>query len=44
MYPHLYNDLVLGKNEIESMVEWERGSDNWDTAISKAKAESWFIY
>jgi len=44
VFPHLYNDLCLGKNEIESVVEWERGSNDWDTAITKAKEDGWFIY
>ncbi|KAF8974342.1 hypothetical protein BDZ97DRAFT_1911538 [Flammula alnicola] len=43
MFPHLYNDLRLGKAEVESVVEWERQS-GWDAAIDKAKADSWFIY
>ena len=43
MFPHLYNDLRLGKSEIESVVEWERES-NWDAAIEKATEDAWFIY
>lgn len=43
IFPHLYNDLRLGKDEVESVVEWERQSD-WDIAIEKAKADAWFLY
>ncbi|KAF9483948.1 hypothetical protein BDN70DRAFT_873072 [Pholiota conissans] len=43
MFPHLYNDLRLGKSEIESVVEWER-KPNWDAAIEKATEDAWFIY
>ncbi|KJA30062.1 hypothetical protein HYPSUDRAFT_32125 [Hypholoma sublateritium FD-334 SS-4] len=43
-FPHLYNDLRLGKNEVESVVKWERGSNDWNAAINKAKEDAWFIY
>lgn len=43
MFPHLYNDLRLGKDEVESVVEWEKQS-GWDIPISKATAAGWFIY
>ncbi|PPQ83279.1 hypothetical protein CVT25_004015 [Psilocybe cyanescens] len=43
MFPHIYNGLRLGKDEIESVVEWERQT-GWDETINKATAEGWFIY
>jgi len=44
VFPHLYNGLRLGRAEIESIVEWEQDSKGWDTAIEKARSESWLIY
>jgi len=43
-FPHVYNDLCLGKAEIESVAEWKRDSKGWDSAIEKARSESWLIY
>jgi len=43
-FPHVYNDLRLGKAEIESVAEWKRDSKGWDSAIEKARSESWLIY
>ncbi|KAI5114589.1 hypothetical protein M0805_007854, partial [Coniferiporia weirii] len=42
MFPHLYNGLKLGKDEIESVEVWEKGEDGWDEALKKA--ESWLVY
>ena len=45
VFPHIYNGLRLGKAEIESVVEWEQDSNgHWDTAIEKARLDSWLIY
>jgi len=42
MFPHLYNEFKLGKDEVESMQIWERGADGWDSAL-KAAGE-WLTY
>ncbi|EJC99614.1 uncharacterized protein FOMMEDRAFT_22754 [Fomitiporia mediterranea MF3/22] len=42
MFPHLYNGLKLGKDEIESVQTWEKGDGGWDEALKKA--ESWLVY
>ena len=42
MFPHLYNGLRLGKNEIESVQRWERTDGAWDEALKKA--EDWLQY
>lgn len=39
---HLYNGLKLGKDEIESVAVWEKGEDDWDTALKEAA--SWLVY
>ncbi|KAJ3517967.1 hypothetical protein NLJ89_g169 [Agrocybe chaxingu] len=45
IFPHLYNGLRVGKEEIESFKQWEKDSqDSWDTAIDKARADGWFVY
>jgi len=44
MFPHLYNELRLKKEEIESIAEWERDTDDWDGAVNKAKADGWLIF
>ncbi|THH08565.1 hypothetical protein EW145_g2627 [Phellinidium pouzarii] len=42
IFPHLYNGLKLGKDEIDSVAVWEKGEDEWDAALRKA--ESWLVY
>lgn len=42
MFPHLYNGFKLGKDEVESIQIWERGSDGWDSALKEA--EEWLTY
>ncbi|KAF8517740.1 hypothetical protein BU17DRAFT_49413 [Hysterangium stoloniferum] len=42
MFPHLYNGLRLGCNEIESVQVWEKTGDSWDEVLKNA--ESWLIY
>ncbi|CAA7259904.1 unnamed protein product [Cyclocybe aegerita] len=45
IFPHLYNGLHVGREEIESFKQWEKDSqDSWDTAIAKARADGWFVY
>ncbi|KAL1966576.1 hypothetical protein VTN77DRAFT_3987 [Rasamsonia byssochlamydoides] len=41
MFPHLYNGLKLGKDEIESVAVWHN-ENGWDEALKKA--ESWLVY
>ncbi|KAH2931192.1 hypothetical protein KXW28_009453 [Aspergillus fumigatus] len=36
LFPHLYNGLRLGKNEVESIAVWTNEA-GWDKAISQAK-------
>ncbi|CAL1711170.1 unnamed protein product [Somion occarium] len=43
LFPHLYNGLKLGKDEVDSVQVWETGKDGgWDDALNKA--ESWLVY
>ncbi|KAJ5986222.1 hypothetical protein N7451_010587 [Penicillium sp. IBT 35674x] len=40
LFPHLYNGLKLGKDEVESIAVW-RNEDGWNTAINGA--ETWLV-
>ncbi|KAJ5609713.1 hypothetical protein N7528_010280 [Penicillium herquei] len=40
LFPHLYNELKLGKDEVESVVMWQN-EDGWDKAINEAA--SWLL-
>ncbi|KAJ5550921.1 hypothetical protein N7535_001141 [Penicillium sp. DV-2018c] len=40
-FPHLYNDLKLGKEEIESVAIWQN-DEGWDKALAAAKP--WLLY
>ncbi|KAJ5933468.1 hypothetical protein N7454_005797 [Penicillium verhagenii] len=40
LFPHLYNGLKLGKDEVESIAVWQN-EDGWDKAI--AGAEAWLL-
>ncbi|KAG0699509.1 hypothetical protein DFH29DRAFT_936431 [Suillus ampliporus] len=42
MFPHLYNEFKLGKDEVESVQSWEKGPDGWDSALQEA--EAWLAY
>ncbi|KAK7691640.1 hypothetical protein QCA50_005039 [Cerrena zonata] len=44
VFPHLYNGLKVGKDEIESVQRWENKKDGegWDAALRKA--EGWLVY
>lgn len=44
LFPHLYNGLKLGKNEVESIQKWENDKDGvgWDSALRRA--EDWLVY
>ncbi|KAA8647355.1 hypothetical protein EYZ11_007244 [Aspergillus tanneri] len=41
LFPHLYNDLKLGKDEVESIAIWTN-DQGWDNALTKAKP--WLVY
>jgi len=41
LFPHLYNDLKLGTDEVESVRELEN-SGGWDAALEEAK--DWLVY
>lgn len=44
MFPHIYNDLKLGKSEIEQINVLQRDTDSeWDGALQEAK-EEWLKY
>ncbi|KAG2140512.1 uncharacterized protein EDB93DRAFT_678622 [Suillus bovinus] len=42
MFPHLYNEFKLGRDEVESVQAWERGDEGWDEALRAA--EAWLVY
>ncbi|TFY71408.1 hypothetical protein EVG20_g1616 [Dentipellis fragilis] len=43
MFPHLYNGLKLGKNEVESVLRLERTEGSgWDEALDKAG--NWLVF
>ena len=44
VYPHLYNGLKVGKDEVESVQRWENDKEGagWDDALKKA--EDWLVY
>ncbi|KAI0733158.1 hypothetical protein C8Q72DRAFT_873841 [Fomitopsis betulina] len=43
MFPHLYNGLKLGKDEVDSVATWARGeSERWEDVVKRE--ESWLIY
>jgi uncharacterized protein (DUF952 family) len=46
MFPHLYNELKLGKNEMDSVKLLEKASsdEGWDESLRKAEEEEWLIY
>ncbi|KAK1148986.1 hypothetical protein N8T08_007661 [Aspergillus melleus] len=41
LFPHLYNDLKLGKDEVESIGIWTNEA-GWDKALSQARP--WLLY
>ncbi|RAL08234.1 DUF952 domain-containing protein [Aspergillus homomorphus CBS 101889] len=41
LFPHLYNGLKLGKDEVESIAIWTN-EDGWDKALMQAKP--WLLY
>ena len=44
MFPHLHNGLKVGKDEVESVVIWERTEAGWDEALKKAEEEGWLVF
>ncbi|KAG6828525.1 hypothetical protein H0H92_007653 [Tricholoma furcatifolium] len=42
LFPHIYNGLKLGKDEINGVYILENGPDGWDAALSKAK--EWLLW
>ncbi|KAG1817381.1 hypothetical protein EV424DRAFT_1036850 [Suillus variegatus] len=42
MFPHLYNEFKLGKDEVESVQLWENGPGGWDSVLQAA--EAWLVY
>ncbi|KIJ53726.1 hypothetical protein M422DRAFT_25530 [Sphaerobolus stellatus SS14] len=43
MFPHLYNGLKLGKDEIERVEVLTQGEDGWESAVEKAGKE-WLVW
>ncbi|EAW11394.1 DUF952 domain-containing protein [Aspergillus clavatus NRRL 1] len=41
LFPHLYNGLKLGKDEVESLAVWTN-EEGWDKAL--AQASPWLLY
>ncbi|PYH92454.1 hypothetical protein BO71DRAFT_400522 [Aspergillus ellipticus CBS 707.79] len=41
LFPHLYNNLKLGKDEVESVAIW-KNDEGWDKALTQAKP--WLLY
>ncbi|CAP94753.1 hypothetical protein E8E15_002290 [Penicillium rubens] len=41
LFPHLYNGLKLGREEIESVAIWQN-DDGWDKALTAGKP--WLLY
>ncbi|KAI0930493.1 hypothetical protein AcV5_007184 [Taiwanofungus camphoratus] len=43
MFPHLYNGLKVGRNEVDSVQTWEREEgEGWDEVLKRA--ETWLVY
>jgi len=43
MFPHLYNDLKVGSEEVESVAAWDRREgESWDDVIKRG--EDWLVY
>ncbi|KAF5380585.1 hypothetical protein D9615_004673 [Tricholomella constricta] len=43
MFPHLYNELKLGKDEIDRVEILENGEGGWDAALEKANGD-WLVW
>ena len=44
MFPHLYNGLRIGRDEVDSVAEWKKECADWDHVVDKAKEEKWLVY
>ncbi|KAE9398053.1 hypothetical protein BT96DRAFT_1020390 [Gymnopus androsaceus JB14] len=44
MFPHLYNGLKLGRDEVDSVRLLERDAGGWDKPIEDAINEGWLVY
>lgn len=44
MFPHLYNGLKLGRDEIDSIRLLEQAEDGWDKPIEDAIKDGWLVY
>ncbi|KAF7800095.1 hypothetical protein EIP86_011339 [Pleurotus ostreatoroseus] len=43
LFPHLYNGLKLGKDELDSVRKWDRNETGWDDAVRKVQVEGWLV-
>ncbi|KAJ3774672.1 hypothetical protein FB446DRAFT_462589 [Lentinula raphanica] len=44
MFPHLYNDLKLGKEEVDLVQVLTPVEGSWHKAIENAKEDGWLVY
>ncbi|KAF9071911.1 hypothetical protein BDP27DRAFT_1218621 [Rhodocollybia butyracea] len=44
VFPHLYNGLKLGQDEVDSIKVLEAVAGSWDKPIEDAITEKWFVY
>jgi len=48
MFPHLYNELVLGSGNVESVRVWEKGEgiegEGWEGVVRAQEEEGWLVY
>ncbi|KAJ3729656.1 hypothetical protein EV361DRAFT_88066 [Lentinula raphanica] len=44
MFPHLYNDLKLGKEEVDVVQVLTPVEGSWHKAIENAKEDGWLVY
>jgi len=48
MFPHLYNGLVLGSGNVESVRVWEKGEgiegEGWEGVVRAQEEEGWLVY
>ncbi|KAJ3877460.1 hypothetical protein F5051DRAFT_408574 [Lentinula edodes] len=44
MFPHLYNGLKLGRDEVDSVKLLEQVDGQWDKSIENAIKDVWLVY
>ncbi|KAH7890284.1 hypothetical protein F5I97DRAFT_1834256 [Phlebopus sp. FC_14] len=44
MFPHLYNGLRLGREEVESVLVVPNGEAGWEEALSEDAVAGWLVY